>query len=97
MHSLGQNRIKGLSLHSDGERYFLIRFGAPPGTKHHPQEIRLNPTHSIESKVATKITMTSCKISNGSAVRLINNNRLLVKLGQDMPPSPWPSPELSGI
>ena len=97
MDGISQNGIESLSCDSDGEYTFLVGFCAPSGAEHHPEEIRLDPAHSIELEFSAEMAMACGEVTDGGLVCLIDDYRLLIELGENMVAVAGPSLHLGDI
>src|SRR5262249_29233185 len=94
MNSFGENEIEGLSFDCDGESDFLVRFRSPSRTIHHPQEVWFDPAHSTQFEFAAKISVCCSKMADRGPIGLVNNDRVLVKLSENMSATRGPSFDL---
>src|SRR4051812_3804395 len=94
MNCLFQDGIKGLSLDRNCEDNFLIGLNAPTASVHHPEEVGFDPTHPGHFKFSTKKLVLGGEAAYGRAVRLIDDDPMIVKLSQDVLPFLGPPPFL---
>src|ERR1044072_1686818 len=80
----GQDGIKPLPLNSDGKDDLLPRLGAPPRAVHQPQEARLDATHAAALELAAEVPMPRGEVADGGLVCLVDDDRSIVKLRQNM-------------
>src|SRR6187431_3268104 len=64
---LPQNRVEKSPAKSNSQNDFLIRRPPPVTAIHHPQKIRLDPTHAAITKLAAKAAVASGEKANGWA------------------------------
>src|SRR5262245_38851040 len=81
-----QETLKERSADAKPECDLLVLLGTPPRAVHHPQEVRLDPTHPREAEVAPEVSVRGCVTADRRVVRLVNDHALVVELGQDVPP-----------
>ena len=70
---------------------------SPVAAIHHPQEVRLDPTHPGVFERAAKVLMPGGEVPDLGPIRLVNDDRLVVIVGEDVPARLWPLPCLFGI
>src|SRR5205823_8513739 len=62
----------------------LALLGCPTAAIHHPEKVGLDPTHPAQAELATEVSVFGCEVTDGGSVRLVDDDRFLVELGQDV-------------
>src|SRR5579859_6232113 len=84
MNCLGQQSIKSLPLQPDSQRHLLSLFCAPSGPKHHPEKIRFEPAHPRQRELTAKVAMLSREMPDSGTIGLVDDDRVLIILRQDV-------------
>src|SRR3990172_7258502 len=71
-HGFLEDLRESLSTQPNREGNFLPRLGSPRGSIHHPEKVRLDPAHSFEAEIASKLTVLQCIFGDRRSVRLID-------------------------
>ena len=64
---------------------------------HHPEEIRFDPRHASKRKFTAKVPVLCRKVADGGPVCLVDNDGMVVELGEDVAARPGPASKLSQI
>src|SRR5215471_14545419 len=97
MHSLPEYFVEGGASQMDRKGSLLAFLSPPTGAKHHPKKVRLDPAHAVQAELSTELLMLHRELSDGRAVCLIDNDCLVIKLRQHMPPRGRPTAQLVWI
>lgn len=84
-------------MEADSESDLLAGFRTPIGAIHHPQKIGFYPAHTRVTELGAEISMVHGKHADGWTVSLVDDDRLGIKLGEDMPARLWSKGELIEI
>ena len=79
-----EDLVEGVSPQPDGERDLLVLLGAPARAVHHPEEVRLDPTHPAHAEAAAEVAVPGGEVADRRSVRLVDDDRFIVELGQDV-------------
>ena len=79
-----EDLVEGVPPQPDGERHLLALLGAPARAVHHPQEVRLDPGHAAQAEPAAEVAVPGGEVADLGPVRLVDDDRLGVELGQDV-------------
>jgi hypothetical protein len=93
-HGLRQQVIETAAPQSNGQDDLLIRLRAPTAAIHHPQEVRLDPTHARERELAAERAMLGREASDARAIGLVDDDAVAIELRENVPASPWPARDL---
>src|SRR6266568_9422079 len=94
---LGQNAVEEFATQPEAENDLLTLLGAPAGSIHHPQEIRLDPAHARIGEVASERAMLDGKLPDRWPIGLIHDDRARIIVGEDVPAVGRPLGNLTDI
>src|SRR5262245_25628123 len=77
--------------------HLLALFAAPAAPVHHPEEVGLDPTHSREAELSAEVSMLRREVADGRAVRLVDHDRLLIEVCEEVAPLLGPAGVLLDI
>src|SRR5260221_12822643 len=97
MYRLSQKAIEAGSPESYSKDDLLSLLASPSTAIHHPEEIRFDPRHTSKRKFAAKVPMLCRKVADRGPVCLVDNDGMVVELGEDVTARPGPASKLSQI
>src|SRR5260370_34726309 len=90
VNSLAQKPVKSVTLEKDC-KHDLLLWSCPPLTSvHHPKKIRFHPTGAIQAETAPKEAMRGSKATDGRLKSLIDDDTVLIRVSENVPPFIWP-------
>src|SRR5262245_9885650 len=84
LHRLRQDTLKELTAESKPQDDLLPVLCAPAAAVHHPEEVRLDPAHAREREAAAEIAVLNREASDGRPVGLVEDDRVVIVVGEDM-------------
>src|SRR5690349_1696595 len=94
---LRQQLIESRTLQADRQRYLLSWLATPPAAILHPEKIGLDPAHSGERELTAEVAVAGCEMPDGGPVGLVDDDRYIVVLSQNVPPGCRPAGGLNKI
>src|SRR5258708_61279 len=84
MHRLRQQQIERRPPEPHSKDDLLPLLAGPPATIHHPEEIRLYPAHPLQAKFSPKVARARCEVTDRGAVRLIDDDGVIIIVSENM-------------
>lgn len=83
-HCIAQQFVEKCPAQPQPQDDFLPLFRRPSGPIHHPQEIRLDPTHPFIGKFSAEPSILDREADDRRPISLIYDDRIVVEMRQDM-------------